>query len=78
MISDSSQLVEALRERESAVVTLSQFKSDKAREIGDMQTSLHRKDMEIRNLKKKCHDVEVKLKNVTSDLSAASTINEQV
>lgn len=58
-------------------MALSQFKSDKAREIGDLQTSLHRKDVEIRNMKKKCHDIETKLKSVSSDFAASNTIHEQ-
>jgi hypothetical protein len=65
-----------MREREAAVVALSQFKSDKGREMGDLNASLHRKDVEIRNLKKKCHDTEAKLKSVMSDFAASSTIHE--
>ena len=71
------QLVEAQREREAAVVALSQFKRDKAREIGDHQTSLHRKDIDLRNMKKTCHDMEARLKRVTSDLEVSKSMHEQ-
>ena len=41
------------KEREVSVNTLSQFKSEKSRELGELQTNNHKKDVEIKNLKKR-------------------------
>ena len=47
------QLRTVMQEREAAVQALTQFKSEKSREIGDMQTGMHKKDVEMKNLRKK-------------------------
>jgi hypothetical protein len=48
------QLRNLSKEREISVTTLSQFKSEKSRELGELQTSSHKKDVDLKNLKKKC------------------------
>jgi len=71
------QLRTVMQEREAAVQALTQFKSEKSREIGDMQTGMHKKDVEMKNLRKKLSEAESRFKALSSDNTAAATLHEQ-